>query len=486
MGGILGGSGGGGSTSQTTTSQQGPPQINPYALPGFISANQYYQNLLANPATQVYPGPRIPLPSDNSLAAIQNAQSLYGGGPTALNQQGGATLSQIMAGQQPIGAPALPGAIAAPTVPGGISPNQFLFQPPSPNVNAPQIQLPPNSAAAIASMAQPIMAQFEQQVIPGITSRADFAGQGPTSTREQAATKAAEQNLGQAIATGAIAPIYQTEAQAAMEQAQLGEQASQAQAQIAAQEYATQAGQGANIFGTQVGQQLGLGQLANSIYGQQIGQNLGLGSLANQQFGTQVQQQLGMTGEQLNAVSGVLGLTQDQMSQFGMLMQTGQLDQALQMLPLQTAQQIFQEPGSIQSQAAQALINAAIAGGGSSTATSQGSQNPGVMGTITQLASIAAIAAMFMSSEKFKRDIEYLRSPDYLSRMRETPLAEWNYRWEPAGSPRHTGPIVEYSSPTYRVGDWGINPLWYAGELHAAMKQLDQKVSNLEARSLYA
>jgi hypothetical protein len=143
-------------------------------------------------------------------------------------------------------------------------------------------------------------------------------------------------NLGQSIATGAVAPIYQLAVESAIEQARLDEAASAATAATGANIYGSEAGQsvgmanaranmfsaeanqniglnkavtdlyGANIgqnvalnqartnmYGQDVGASLGLGDLANRAFQAQVGQNLGLGQLAESIFGTQVGQSLG-------------------------------------------------------------------------------------------------------------------------------------------------------------------------------------------------
>jgi hypothetical protein len=235
--------------------------------------------------------------------------------------------------------PELYGAIAAPDIGGGIGG-------PSYTVSAPRIAMPNDPQAAVSSLAQPLMRQFTQETIPGITARSLFAGQGPTSSREGVAQDKAITNLGQSIATGAVAPIYQLAVEAAIEQARLDEAASAATAATGANIFGSEAGQSvgmanarANMFGAEAAQNIGLNKAVTDLYGQNIGQNiaqnqamtnmygqdvgaaLGLGDLANRAFQAQVGQNLGL-GQLASTIFGqevgqALGQGQIAASEYG-------------------------------------------------------------------------------------------------------------------------------------------------------------------------
>lgn len=162
----MGGSGGGTSTNTVT---QATPQIVPQSLPGYQAAQQFYQNVLAQPPT--FPGQRLAPPSPLQLQGLNQAQQLFGQ-PSPVD---------VAAANQEFR-----------TLQGG-----FL--------QGPEMQ------SAVSSAAQPLFQQFGQQVLPGIRDRAQFAGQGIDSTRRDVATGEAITNLGQALGTSVIAPLFQSE-----------------------------------------------------------------------------------------------------------------------------------------------------------------------------------------------------------------------------------------------------------------------------------
>ena len=93
------------------------------------------------------------------------------------------------------------------------------------------------------------------------------------------------------------------------------------------------------------------------------------------------------------------------------------------------------------------------------------------------------IASMFASSKRLKKDIEPLDTDEYavaLTKLRDTPIVRYNYKWEPTGHRKHTGPILEMSPPDIREDAWRINILDYNGLLHAGVKSLDRRVEALE------
>lgn len=170
--------GGGGKTTTNTITQQAP-QIVPQGVPGYLQAQQYYGGLLTDPTQAVYQGQRVAPLAPGQTSAIGQAQSLFGGGPTSTNQAVENYLNTTLGG----------GYLAG-----------------------------PQAQTAVAGLAAPLFQQFEQEVLPGIRDRAQFSGQGLASSRRDVATGEAIQRLGQGLATGAVAPIYQTGV-GAMEQA---------------------------------------------------------------------------------------------------------------------------------------------------------------------------------------------------------------------------------------------------------------------------
>lgn len=158
----------------TTTVQQAPTSataLTPESRQGFLGAQSFYQNVLNNPP--VYPGPRLAATTPAQQASIGQTNAYFGAPqPLQLN-----TENQLNR-----------------TVQGG-----YLGG--------------PESQAAIASMAAPIFARFNQDVLPGIRDRSQLSGQGITSSRRQVAETNAVDELGRSIGTGVIAPIYNQERQ---------------------------------------------------------------------------------------------------------------------------------------------------------------------------------------------------------------------------------------------------------------------------------
>jgi hypothetical protein len=117
-------------------------------------------------------------------------------------------------------------------------------------------------------------------------------------------------------------------------------------------------------------------------------------------------------------------------------------------------------------------------GGNTTTETPSAGAQAG--SAISTAAMMAMMAASIWSSAKVKRDIKFLDTPSYLQKLRDIPLAEWNYLWDPEDHPKRVGPIRELSPEQIRGPGLSMNPLGYAGMLHAGMKELDAKVSHLE------
>lgn len=165
--------GGGGTTTKTVT-QQSPPQLLPEAAQGYGQAQDFYKGILAQPP--VYGGQRVADLSPLSAQGFGVASSGFQPGPVQ-----GAT-------------------------------NQQLYNTLTGNyLNGPAIQ------GAVASAAQPLFQQLQQQTLPEINTRSQLAGQGVTGTRAGVATDEALQQFGQALATGVVAPIVEQERQNQLE-----------------------------------------------------------------------------------------------------------------------------------------------------------------------------------------------------------------------------------------------------------------------------
>src|SRR5262249_44070747 len=197
----------------------GYPSVGAPGVPGAIGMPGVSGPVGAPSLPGLISGPNLPsmLPGP-SLPTLPNAPNLIGLTPT----------------------PSLLGELAAPGLPSAIGA-------PSYQVDAPTIQMPSDPQEAVRSLARPLMRQFTEEALPGITARSLCAGQGPTSTREDVANTKAINTLGQSITDAAIAPIYKSAVDAAIAQAQLGEAASAATAYT-----------GANIYGSQASQNVGL------------------------------------------------------------------------------------------------------------------------------------------------------------------------------------------------------------------------------------
>src|SRR5262252_303496 len=153
----------GGTTTTVQQAPSSPPTLQPEAREGFIGAQNFYKNILANPP--VYPGPRLAPVTPAQQASIQQSNAFFGTPqPLQLN-----TENQLNR-----------------TVQGGY-------------LGGPEAQ------AAVASAAQPLFAQFSQQVLPGIRDRSQLSGQGVTSTRRDVATGNAIDELGRSLGTSVIA-----------------------------------------------------------------------------------------------------------------------------------------------------------------------------------------------------------------------------------------------------------------------------------------
>lgn len=152
-----------------TVTQQSAPQLVPEGKAGFEQANQYFRDFLANPP--IYSGPRAAPTDPLQTAGFQTAAQTLETQPASLGAANQEVLNTL----------------------GG----NWMFG--------------PGAQAAVSSLAAPIFQKFEQEVMPGIRDRAQFAGQGVTGTRRDVAEGTAIDELGRGIATGAIAPIFSGE-----------------------------------------------------------------------------------------------------------------------------------------------------------------------------------------------------------------------------------------------------------------------------------
>ena len=103
------------------------------------------------------------------------------------------------------------------------------------------------------------------------------------------------------------------------------------------------------------------------------------------------------------------------------------------------------------------------------------------------IGAVAGGAAAAMSSKRLKKDIHHVGSDAYdeaLTKLRDTPIARWLYKWEPDDREPHIGPILELSPKEIHYGDGThISLLDYSGLLHAGLKGLERKVDR-EFKSL--
>lgn len=162
-----------GAGTQTIVQQQpsSGPTVYPEAREGFNFAQQFFKNVLTNPPT--YPGPRLAPATPAQGASINQSYDYFGGAQPyqtgAENQVNSTVRGDYLGG--------------------------------------------PGAQAAVSSLAAPLFSQFESQVMPSIRDRAQFAGQGVSSSRRQVAENTAINDLGRSLGQGAIAPVYAAERQ---------------------------------------------------------------------------------------------------------------------------------------------------------------------------------------------------------------------------------------------------------------------------------
>lgn len=313
----------------------------------------------------------------------------------------------------------------------------------------------------------PLENEFKEQIMPDIEARALAAG----ATSGGVSNDLVKQAAGR---FGSDAASMLAQNQAALMNAN-------ANLQNSATSRITGIGNvGTGLMGTAGGIGSQLGSLA--LGGGQLGLGAGQLGLQGGQLAEQAGQHQGQLGMQAAGQQGALASILSGLGQQGPQAQM-QSDQMLRQLGIQ------------QQQVPISLANVLLGGASGipqsqppfspmtyPNSTTQGTAGSQAGSAVSSIGSILGILAMagVLSSARFKRDIEFQDTDSYLDRARRTPLAKWNYKWEPPGSPRHTGPIVELAPKEYTMGGLAVNPVWYAGELHGALKELDRKVSFLE------
>lgn len=91
-------------------------------------------------------------------------------------------------------------------------------------------------------------------------------------------------------------------------------------------------------------------------------------------------------------------------------------------------------------------------------------------------------AALITSSARYKRNIRPLDKDEYskaLARVRATPITRYRYKWEEDRGEPHIGPILELAPPEITDDGKTVNLLDYSGLLHASLKAVDRRVSEL-------
>lgn len=155
----------------TTTVTQSPPQLLPQAVPGYNAAQNFYQGVLNN--TPSFTGDRTAGPSGIQNNLFANAQNLLGLTGTDVNNAATSQLTSTMRGNY---------------------------------LGGPEMQ------SAIQSAIAPIMQQYTSDVLPGLRDRSAGSG-GLTSARRGIGEQLSLQTLGNSLATGVVAPIYNAERQ---------------------------------------------------------------------------------------------------------------------------------------------------------------------------------------------------------------------------------------------------------------------------------
>ena len=99
----------------------------------------------------------------------------------------------------------------------------------------------------------------------------------------------------------------------------------------------------------------------------------------------------------------------------------------------------------------------------------------------------AAAGGFIVSSTIFKDNLEALETGDYqdiLDSLERTPVYRWTYKPEFNDERRHIGPITEQAPKEIVTEDgMAVVPIDYLGFMMAALKGLQEKVNNLEAKN---
>ena len=158
----------GSGTRTVVESNQAPPQIAPEGKEGYKAAQTFFKSKLANP--DIYGGERLAPVDPAQTEAINQQKALFSDPTMDLYNQN--NIVRTLGGDYLNG---------------------------------------PGAAAAVNSLTRPMFANFNQNVMPGLRDQSQFAGQGIQSTRRGVAENNATQKLGQDIAEGAVAPVYNAE-----------------------------------------------------------------------------------------------------------------------------------------------------------------------------------------------------------------------------------------------------------------------------------
>lgn len=157
--------------SQTivTNTPSSAPSVLPEAREGYNLAQSFFKNVLQQPP--VYGGPRLAPVTPAQGASIDQSNAFFGA-PQPFQTAAENQVASTARGDY-LGGPAAQGAVA--------------------------------------SLAAPIFSQFNQEVLPGIRDRAQFSGQGITSSRRAVAESNAIRDLGNSLGTSVVAPIFTSE-----------------------------------------------------------------------------------------------------------------------------------------------------------------------------------------------------------------------------------------------------------------------------------
>jgi hypothetical protein len=162
----------------------------------------------------------------------------------------------------------------------------------------------------------------------------------------------------------------------------------------------------------------------------------------------------------------------------------GLQEQAQRQQELDAQRQEWEEPYFRQSQAAQALFGASPVGPGSSETHQDVSNKRDWLGTVIQIAGIAASLAggMAGSSETLKDDIVDLPDEDSIvNDLLGLKVKQWRYKWDDNGVKR-MGPILEQSPEWLKATDKTINILSLVSALVLAVQHLNDRVALLEEK----